>query len=122
MICGAGASASAQAQYIGHVAQRHPDIDFILSHIVPGQDSHTTVLTILEHENVYVEISRSMPYEFRDVLRAVGADRVLFGSDPQGASWIEAVYLYMVRKHGLPPDQERLVLGENAKKIFRLKE
>jgi uncharacterized protein len=58
------------------------------------------------------------PHYIRDAVRALGAGRVLFGSN--GPSVPPALQLQVIRRAELSPDDERKVVGENAARLFKL--
>ncbi|MDP2953488.1 MAG: amidohydrolase family protein [Chloroflexota bacterium] len=58
------------------------------------------------------------PGDIIALIRAIGAERVLFGSD---FPWYEpATVLQGVLKLGLTEEERRLILGENAMRVFKL--
>ena len=65
-----------------------------------------------------VQPQRAVPPRHRDCLRASGARAVLFGSDQTLLSLGASVGLYL--DAGLTPAERRLVLSENARRLFRL--
>jgi len=65
------------------IAAEYPAWRLIVAHAGPGAPSRSTA-TLVEHtSNVYVELSTSFPDlpVARDVVRRVGSERLLFGSD-----------------------------------------
>jgi predicted TIM-barrel fold metal-dependent hydrolase len=52
------------------------------------------------------------------VLRRVGVDRFLFGTD--GPSVMPQPYIEQVLRLGLTDDEQRLILSENAKRLYRI--
>jgi len=58
------------------------------------------------------------PLIYRRAIDMVGADRILFGSDFPLLS--QGRCLAQVREAGLPEKEQRLVLGENARRLLRL--
>jgi uncharacterized protein len=71
------------------------------------------------HPNLYLETS-AMPYPWKiaEAVRRIGAHRVLYASDGPGCN--PALEVQKVRILGLPPEDERLVLGGNAARLLRL--
>ena len=59
-----------------------------------------------------------MPYpaKIREAVERVGAERVLYASD--GPACSPRLEVEKVRLAGLEPDDERLVLGENAARLL----
>ena len=65
------------------LAGRHPDVSFILAHIGGGGDYQHTFAAVRDVPNIYLDLSgsgidRGM---LDDALRAVGAQRLLWGAD-----------------------------------------
>ena len=70
-------------------------------------------------QNLYLETS-AMPYPSRilEAVERIGPGRVLFGSDGPGCN--PALELAKVRQAGLRPDDEVLVLGDNAARLLKV--
>ena len=62
------------------LAQAYPDVNVILGHM-GGRLLVDAVITAQHAPNVYLETSGQMPGYIANGVRAVGADRVLFGTD-----------------------------------------
>jgi len=62
-------------------ARRHPDLPIILAHA--GFTVYTTeaYLAALECDNIYLEPSWCMIQEVKWLIKELGVDRILFGSD-----------------------------------------
>jgi len=115
------------------VAQRHPDLRFIVPHFGAGCFREALMLADL-CPNVYLDTSSSnswMRYEglslttvFRRALDVAGPRRLLFGTDssffPRG--WIDAVFQVETRallELGVGLDDARLILGENLARVLQ---
>ena len=68
---------------LGRLARRHPRASFILAHIGGGGDYRHTFAAVEDIENVYLDLSGSGVDRgmLDDALRAVGAPRLVWGSD-----------------------------------------
>ncbi len=114
-------------RYFGEVAASFPKLTLILAHAGQGYESEIAVLT-RRHPNVYTDTSMRLarlgdpgkwnPAEAVTWLRLIGVDRVLFGtkwpfSDPKEE-------IVAIRKLPLTPDEQRKILGENARRALRL--
>jgi predicted TIM-barrel fold metal-dependent hydrolase len=114
------------------VALRFPKVRFIVPHFGAGYFREALMLASL-CPNVYLDTSSSnswMKYEgldlktvFRRALDAVGARRLIFGTDssffPRG--WVSSVceeQLKVLHELGVPVDDARLVLGGNLMGLF----
>jgi predicted TIM-barrel fold metal-dependent hydrolase len=120
VMCCTGSANIARPHFVGVAAGRHPDTNFIIAHMGSTDDPLDAIATAAEHDNVYLEISTCSPHDLWDAINTVGVDKILYGTDLEGVPYAGAWHLYMVRKLGLPPSQERLILGENAKRVLKL--
>jgi len=99
--------------------RQNPDVTFILGHM----GSLSFVLDAIEiasrHQNVYLETS-GMPSSamLQRAATECGPQRLLFGSDYP--FWHPEVERARIESAGLEPGVERMVLGENAARLFRL--
>jgi len=68
---------------LGRLARRHPSVSFILAHIGGGGDYRHTFAAVGHIPNVYLDLSGSGVDRgmLDDAVRAVGAQRILWGSD-----------------------------------------
>jgi uncharacterized protein len=102
---------------IAPAAAACPEATIILGHM--GGYFHTAdaIDVARTYPNVYLETS-AMPYPWRirDAVRAIGPDRVLFGSDGPGCQ--PALELDKVRRAGLAEADLALVLGGNLRRLL----
>jgi len=98
------------------LARANPGLPIILAH---GIDVHWA-RAIANTPNLFAEFCASRPnnYDIRDVLALLGPKRLLFGSDQTLLSVGAAVGLYWDAR--LTPYERRLILSENARRIFDL--
>jgi predicted TIM-barrel fold metal-dependent hydrolase len=104
---------------IGEIAAAFPDVPVIMDHM--GYRNHTgaAIAAAKRAPNLYLMTTAVMePHVISDGVRAIGADRVLFGSN--GPSVPPDVQILVIRRAELSPADERKVLGENAAGLFRL--
>lgn len=68
---------------LGRLALRHPTVSFILAHIGGGGDYRHTFAAVAHIPNVFLDLSGSGVDRgmLDDAVRAVGAQRILWGSD-----------------------------------------
>ncbi len=99
------------------LARANPSLPIILAH---GIDVHWARV-IADTPNLYVEFCASRPnnYDIRDVLALLGPQRLLFGSDQTLLSVGAAIGLYW--DAGLTSFERRLILSENARRVFDLR-
>ncbi len=105
----------------GQLAAAHPSIPFLLGHsggTIAGR--REAVAVAKEHKNIYLELCSSYLTcaELEWMVREVGAERILFGTD---SPWLNPAYtLGRVAYANLSDEQLRLILGENAARLFAL--
>lgn len=111
-----------QAQVVEMLAPEYPHVDFIIPHLGSFRDdwqaNQRVVDQLVRYPNVYADTAgvRRFDYIVQAVKRA-GAQKILFGSD---GPWLHpALEMYKIRLLGLPPEQERLILGGNAERLLR---
>jgi predicted TIM-barrel fold metal-dependent hydrolase len=104
-------------------AETWPDVDFVMAHM--GGDSPSLVLGAAREtvgrgfENVYFGTESIREYWIlAEAIGIVGADRVLFGSDHNLNP--PAAFRAVIDAIGLSAADRRLVLGENAVRLFGL--
>lgn len=115
-------------------ALRFPSVNWIIPHFGAGY-FREALMVATQYRNVYIDTSSSnnwvtaMPYRltladlFRRTLDAVGADRLLFGTDssffPRGfRTKILNDQLEVCRELGLPPEHIDGIFGENIRRLL----
>lgn len=99
------------------LAGRHPAVRFILAHIGGGGDWQHSLAVVRGVPNVWVDLSGSGADGgmLEACLRAVGAERLLWGTDlTMDTGWAKLRYLERL----LPHDALELVTWRNAARIF----
>jgi uncharacterized protein len=104
------------------LAQEYPDVSFIIPHMGSFADDWRPQLALIDHlvrhPNVYAGTSGVRRFDLlKQAVRRAGAKKLIFGSD---GPWLHpGVELAKVRAMGLPPAEERLVLGDNLLRLIR---
>lgn len=99
------------------LAERHPDVRFILAHVGGGGDWRHTMAVVRPHGNVYLDLSGSGVDGgmLEACLDAAGVERLLWGTDmTMETGWAKLRYL----QHLLSPADLELVRWKNAARIF----
>lgn len=102
---------------VAQAADACPEATIILGHM-GGYFHVDEAIEVAERlPNVVLETS-AMPYpeKIREAVARVGTERVLYASD--GPACSPVLEVAKVRLAGLPPEAERCVLGENARRIL----
>ena len=101
------------ADQMARLVRTYPDACFITGH------STTQYAEIMkEHDNLYVcSCPLHCPRSCEDVVAAIGADRLLFGSDLQDLpiAWGLGPILFA----RIPPSDKRLILGGNLQRLLQ---
>lgn len=99
------------------LAQRHPDVRFILAHISGGGDWRHTLAVVRRHGNVWLDLSGSGVDGgmLESCVAAVGTERLLWGTDmTMETGWGKLRYLASLLK----PAELDLVAWKNAARVF----
>jgi predicted TIM-barrel fold metal-dependent hydrolase len=103
------------------LAQEYPGVNFIIPHLSSFADDWREQLAFIDHlarhPNIYTDTSGVRRFDLLEqAAERAGPHKILFGSD---GPWLHpAVELTKIRALGLPPEQERLMLGENFLKLI----
>ncbi|MSP14674.1 MAG: hypothetical protein EXR62_17165 [Chloroflexi bacterium] len=98
------------------LALQNPDLMLIHAHSMDGNWARI----VKDAPNIYVEFCASQPSHnhIRDCLAELGPERLLFGTDQTFLSVGASIGLYL--DAGLGPREQRLILYENARRIFKI--
>lgn len=105
---------------LAQIAHRHPDVPILLGHSGASPAGFELALELaLEHPQLYLEIcgSRYSGAVLSRTVAAIGADRVLFGSDFPFIDLRPA--LGRVAFAALTEDEREAVLGSTARRLLR---
>lgn len=99
-------------------ARRHPEARLWIAHM--GARWEEVARIIRDCPGLCVDTSGCEPEEgsVPCLLRHIGPDRIFFGSDIPGRSFV--VQMSKVLSADLPPEQERMILGENVRRWLRV--
>lgn len=104
------------AEHVADLARRYPEANLIMAHL--GGNSQHELRIIQPYSNISTDISGSL-YRNADLAYAVqllGAERVLFGSDMPGASFL--VCQGQVEDAELDQAEKQLILAGNAQRLI----
>lgn len=107
----------AEVAKIGRLAEQFPELPIIMGH--GGANGWREAIDVINNTpNTYTEFCNSSvePAKARTTIDAVGADRVLFGTDAGLFDPAFCVGLY--EEANLTPDEQRAILHDNAAKLF----
>jgi Amidohydrolase/Starch/carbohydrate-binding module (family 53) len=129
------APGDADPDFIRRLAERFPTVPFILYHtyLGPHEGRRRASRHVREQPNLYLETSWCQWREVMRLVKDVGPDRVLFGSDAsvdgprhyrreppnvEGKETYNAGLISLVRELG--PAAAGKVMGDNARRLFNL--
>jgi hypothetical protein len=100
---------------------RFPVVNLVLGHAGGRYEGHLAAVRLAQrYSNVYLDLSGDV-YSFGFVewlVAQVGAERILFGSD---MDWIDPrTHLGRILDADITPEEKRLILGENACRLFHI--
>ncbi len=103
---------------LARLATRHPGVHFILAHIGGGGDWAHTFPAVDDVPNILLDLSGSGTDRgmLDDALRAVGADRLLWGADVTLETGLAK--LWALEQIGMSADESESVRWRNALRIF----
>jgi predicted TIM-barrel fold metal-dependent hydrolase len=112
---------TAQPEAFGRLARDFPDALFIMGHPSMAQAQHEEAIAVArQHENVYLDVvvfNRNIDH-VTDYVRALGHERILFGSDtPFGKP---EVILPAVEEAGISDAAKEAILYENGKRLIEI--
>jgi hypothetical protein len=101
-------------EHVARLAARHPEARFILAHF--GGEWETGAKAARDCPNLYVDVSGSLAEmdEVETLVRSVGAERVLFGTDNSNFHYC----LGKVQGARLSEEQRVKILSENARSLL----
>jgi len=118
-----GGHAYATPGYIGVQASRHTDITFIMAHAGGGLwESWEAAAVAQQHPNIVLDASANSPRGMKNVIKGVGAGRVLFASDdPRDAKSFIFITRQAIKDLELSAQEEQQIFSENAIRVYNLK-
>jgi uncharacterized protein len=116
--------------HVDELAVDHPDVDFVICHI-GNPWIRDTMEVLYKNANVYTDFSGLVLGDFEDrfesYMRKLVQEMLLYGVQPEkclyGTDWPIASmesYLEFMEELKMPPRDRRLMMYENAIRLFRL--
>jgi predicted TIM-barrel fold metal-dependent hydrolase len=119
---------------IADLANSFPKVNVIMLHTTMANSAATELLQVKvakKNPNIWFETCFSSPYIIKNIVKQMGADRIIYGSDHSslvGSSNFPSIYerveyemmmqIYYIRCLELPKEQEDMIMGLNAAKLF----
>lgn len=105
--------------HVAELAKRYPQAKLIMAHL--GGNHYHGIKAIRDYPNVVTDISGSLfrREEVDYAVRLLGAERVLFGSDMPGCSYI--TNYGQVEEADLTPEERQLIYAGNTMRLFGMK-
>ena len=110
-------------EYIGTLAQRHPDVTIIMDHMGYREWIRLAVQAAVENDSIYLGttlIAAAEPISIKNIVTSgsLGAERIVFGSNAPAGVATHGVN--GIRDVGFSAEDEALILGGNFKRIYGL--
>ena len=103
----------------GYTAKQYPDTKVIIAHIGLHDYLTETIIACKEAPNVLADMSQAWPYDIKAFVRAVGAERLLYGSDaPFQSPLVERIKVEECR---FTDNELELIFFKNAERIWGFK-
>lgn len=104
---------------IGFMALEFPQVTFIMDHMGYRYFARQAILAAKHAPNLYLATTAVPEPEFiKNAVKALGAERVLFGSN--GPSMPPDIQIEVIRRAKLGSEAEALVLGGNAARLYKV--
>jgi predicted TIM-barrel fold metal-dependent hydrolase len=115
---------------IGNLANSYPEVPTVILHMGGGTCFDSELLSTniaMKNSNIYLETCYSNPYAIKQAVEAIGAERVMYGSDSSnggyGSRYMEPgqymdLMLDAVRLARISPKEKEMVLGGSAAKLL----
>lgn len=112
-------------RYLAMAAKKNPDLLFIAAHLNLLEESKARSVSYMKKlPNLYADTAWVKMKHAKTILEKVGPSRVFFGTDnPIDGLYTlsNPIYLeYFSNKEKLPEEEYRSLMGELAKKVFKL--
>lgn len=102
-----------------YAAKHYPETRVVIAHIGHHDFVSETIIACKEVPNLYADMSQAWPYDIKNFVGAVGAERLLFGTDaPFQSPKVERVKVEECR---FSDKELELIFHENAKRIWGFK-
>lgn len=103
---------------IGALAHRYPDVTFIMDHMGYRYDGHAAILAAEDNPNLYLgtTIAANEPSFVATAIAAVGAERIIFGSNYPNL--YPDLVVEALRRANFGQEAEALILGGNLARLL----
>ncbi|MGQ9630146.1 MAG: amidohydrolase family protein [bacterium] len=111
-----GKESSASLRHFPKVISEFPEVKFVLAHI--GADQHDLAIELAgRHDNVWVEVSGQTTEVILKALKALGSEKILYGSDWAWYNVPFSLSRVLLATEGDPVARRR-ILQENAESLL----
>ena len=115
--------------WVDEVAMRHPNVPIILTKMGRsiGRYFDSAMTVAMRNVNIYFDVVGTNPQHLRFAIDKIGAHRIMFGTD-WSATWrwisvpmaLHKLRLKVLDDANLTEEERRMILWDNAVKIFKL--
>lgn len=99
------------------MAKKYPDLPIILAHAGGGMYGGEAKIAAELCPNIFLETSWTAVYDLKDLIKTIGPERIMFGSDLVDNIPVE---LAKYKSLELSRHEEEWCLGKTAERVFRL--
>jgi len=106
------------AKDISRLAEKYPELKIIMGHAALAMELALELgLNLRKYKNVYFETSCSIPYGILNLIRNVGHQRILFGSDAPVTNPIQ-LEIDKIKYLPIPSDQKQDIFYNNIESLL----
>jgi hypothetical protein len=97
-------------------AKHYPNVNIVLAHMGLHDYLHETIIACKEIPNIYADMSQAWPYDIKAFVHAVGAERLMYGTD--GPFQSPRVERLKIEECDFTDSQMELIFHKNAERIY----
>lgn len=113
---------------VDDIANIYPEVPIIMGHAAKIEPyfHDMALLVARKHDNVYLELSQQPSANIENMVKKIGADRCLFGTNwwpPGHSAWKPSVFrrsLDAVLKAKIRNDEKELIFGKNLLELLKI--
>jgi len=107
-----------RTKYLYDFLKKYKELKFIIGHAAFTMEYMISLLRYFQgFPNVYYETSLSIPYGINVLIKTMGKDKVIYGSDSPAATTPD-IEIQKIKTLNLDPDVEHLIFYENISKLI----
>ncbi|TXT62396.1 MAG: hypothetical protein BAJALOKI3v1_600017 [Promethearchaeota archaeon] len=109
-----------RTKYLFDFLKNYEELKFIIGHAAFTMEYMISLLRYFQtFPNVYFETSLSVPYGINVLIKMMGPNKVIYGSDSPAATTPD-IEIQKIKSLNLTPEIEKLIFYENISKLIRI--